>query len=68
MSSVVLITKTNSLRGQVTLPAAHLQWPILLKYSQDGVNWLWAEAHIVALVNSLQDKNVTFTQNPINYY
>ena len=35
MFSVPLITKTNSLRGQVALPA--------LVYS--GVNWLWTEAH-----------------------
>jgi len=35
MFSVPLITKTNSLRGQVALPA--------LAYS--GVNWLWTEAH-----------------------
>ena len=34
MFSVVLITKTNSLRGQVALPAARLQGPVGMKYTR----------------------------------
>ena len=45
MFSVVLITKTNSLRGQVALPATRLQGPIEMKYTR------WSE-----LIFFLRDK------------